>query len=302
MKVTTKTWLNMKRIFYFISILAVLFTACDKNELPKFDDADAFVKFDVTSASFDEDEGIVTIPVSLASLNGISDTVSYTVTDGKAVLESNYKLVDPNATLSFDAEHRVRNIEIEIVDKPGLYTGDLDFSITLTQSSVTIGAQNTCKVTINDLDHPLTPILGAYTANGDSYFGGASQWDIVVKKDASDVHKVWFENLVLNGTSEDVFGIVNDEMSEIQIPVKQVIATSSSYPLIRLEGYYGPDGATKIPQGGHITVTIAADKQSMTIQDEFGSEVYSDAAGTSSLGWYNIFKAGTVLTKKQFNF
>jgi len=298
MKVITKTWLNMKRIFYFISILAVLFTACNKNELPKFDDSDAFVKFDVTSASFDEDKDTVTIPVSLASIGGVTATVSYTVADGAAVLDSNYKLVDPNATLSFDANHRVRNIEIVIVNKSGLYTGDLDFSITLTNSSVAIGAQKTCKVTINDLDHPLTPILGAYTANGDSYFDGASQWDIVIKKDASDVHKVWFENLVKDGTNQDVFGIVDDEMSEIQIPVKQVIFISSTYPLILLEGFYGPDGETKIPQGGHITVTIAGDKKSMTIMDEFGSEVYSDAAGTSSLGWYNIFKAGTVLTKK----
>ena len=98
-------------------------------------------------------------------------------------------------------------------------------------------------------------------------------------------------------TNLDVYGIVNDDMSEIRIPVMQEIYKSSTYPLVRLEGYYGPTGDNFIPQGGYITVEIAADKNLMTIIDEFGSHVYNDAAATSSPGWYNIFKSGAVLTK-----
>jgi len=290
----------MKKILFIIPILAILFTACNKNELPKFDDSNAFVKLNLSSASFDEDKGTVTIPVTVVSVSGVNATVKYTVTDGKAKLDENYRLVDPTATLTFDATNRVRNIEIELIDKPGLYTGDLDFTITLSEeSSIQIGAQNSCKVTISDKDHPLTPILGTYTAAGESYFTsyGYSQWTVKIKKDANDVKKVWIENLVLGGTSLDVYGIVNDDMSEIRIPVMQEIAKSSSYPLIRLEGWYGPNGDDVIPQGKYITVTIAPDKNSMTIQDWFGSHVYSDAAGTTSAGWYNIFQAGVVLTK-----
>jgi len=287
----------MKKILFIIPILAILFTACNKNELPKFDDSNAFVKLNLSSASFDEDKGTVTIPVTVVSVSGVNATVKYTVTDGKAKLDENYRLVDPTATLTFDATNRVRNIEIELINKPGVYTGDLDFTITLSEeSSIQIGAQNSCKVTISDKDHPLTPILGDYTAVGESYFNGNTQWAVTLKKDASDVKKVWIQNLVPNGTNLDVYGIVNDDMSEIRIPVMQEIA-KSSYPLVRLEGYYGPTGDDFIPQGGYITVEIAADKSSMTIMDEFGSHVYNDAAGTSAAGWYNIFHSGAVLTK-----
>lgn len=288
----------MKKILFIIPILAILFTACNKNELPKFDDSNAFVKLNLSSASFDEDKGTVTIPVTVVSVSGVNATVKYTVTDGKAKLDENYRLVDPTATLTFDATNRVRNIEIELINKPGVYTGDLDFTITLSEeSSIQIGAQNSCKVTISDKDHPLTPILGAYTAVGVSYFNGNTQWAVTLKKDASDVKKVWIQNLVPNGTNLDVYGIVNDDMSEIRIPVMQEIFKTSSYPLVRLEGYYGPTGDVFIPQGGYITVEIAADKSSMTIKDDFGSHVYNDAAGTSAAGWYNYMFTGVVLTK-----
>lgn len=288
----------MKKILFIIPILAILFTACNKNELPKFDDSNAFVKLNISSASFDEDKGTVTIPVTVVSVSGVNATVKYTVTDGKAKLDENYRLVDPTATLTFDATNRVRNIEIELINKPGVYTGDLDFTITLSEeSSIQIGAQNSCKVTISDKDHPLTPILGDYTAVGESFFNGNTQWAVTLKKDASDVKKVWIQNLVPNGTNLDVYGIVNDDMSEIRIPVMQEIYKSSTYPLVRLEGYYGPTGDDFIPQGGYITVEIAADKSSMTIKDDFGSHVYNDAAGTSAAGWYNYMLTGVVLTK-----
>jgi hypothetical protein len=86
---------------------------------------------------------------------------------------------------------------------------------------------------------------------------------------------------------------VNEEKTELKIPVKQTIAVSSSYPSILFEGFYGPDGATEIPDGGSVTGLIQDGK--IVILDEIGSHVYN--ASNASAGWYNIFQADVVLTK-----
>ena len=85
-------------------------------------------------------------------------------------------------------------------------------------------------------------------------------------------------------------------MTEIRIPVRQTIATSNSYPAILLEGFLGEEGDIDLEAGQSITGTIAPNG-TITIQDWYGTCVYSDASGTQSLGWYNCFEAGVILRK-----
>ncbi|MGE0079568.1 MAG: Calx-beta domain-containing protein [Bacteroidales bacterium] len=277
----------------------VFFASCDNlNEVPEFSDSDSFVAFGKTTVSVSEDAATVSIPVTLASIKGSSTSITYSLVDGTAKLNDNYTLADPTATLTFDAENRTQYVVVNIVNDAGVYTGDLKFSVKLNGSSdINVGAEGTCTVTINDLDHPLAAILGTWTATGTSYFNGTESWDMEFVKDADDVSIVWIDNFVKGGSSELVYGNVNDDMTEIKVPINQVIATSTSYPLIRLEGFYGPSGDEDIPAGGYITITIAADKSSMAIQDWFGSHVWKDAGATSSGGWYNIFEADVVLSR-----
>jgi hypothetical protein len=290
----------MRKILSLLTIaLLVVFASCDKlNETPAFSESNAFVAFDKAALSVNETTATLSIPVTLASIKGISTTVTYTVIDGTAVQGTNFTMADATATLTFDADNRTQNIVVNVTDKPGVFTGDLKFTIQLSDAgTVKPNAENICTVTIVDKDHPLAAILGTWNATGTSYFNGSETWEMEFTKDASDVSIVWISNFVKGGSSELIYGVVNPAQTEIKIPVYQVIATSSTYPLIRLEGYYGPDGATDIPQGGFITVEIAADKSSMAIMDEIGSHVWKDAAGTSSAGWYNIFQADIVLVR-----
>lgn len=290
----------MRKILGLLTIaVLVIFTSCDDlNESPEFSDSKAFVSFDKTSLSIDENGATLNIPVTLASIKGKTATVTYTAVDGTAVQGTNFTLADVSATLTFDATNRTQNIIVNIIDKPGIYTGDIKFTIQLSEGgTVEPNAESSCTITISDLDHPLAAILGTWTASGTSYFNGSESWDMVFTKDASDVSIVWISNFVSGGSNVAIYGVVNEDMTEIKIPVYQVIATSSSYPLIRLEGYYGPSGEIAIPQGGYITVEIAADKSSMSIIDEFGSHVWKDETATSSAGWYNIYQADVVLTK-----
>lgn len=290
----------MKKFILFFSVIfigAFLLTSCELNEIPKFNEDDAFASFGKTSVEISEQGGTLAIPVILASVEGISTTVTYKIVDGTAKSGTHFSPVDGSATLSFDANNRTSNILININDLSGLYTGDLNFTVELLNSpDVSIGSDNVCSVTINDEDHPLAAILGDYNASGESYFNGPEQWTISLLKDPDDESIVWIDNLVNGGSNLAVYGVVNSEMTEIKVPAGQRIAESSSYGFIELKAFYGPYGEEEIPEGENITIKINPD-YSMEILDEVGSYVWSGADKTDGLGYYNIFQAGIVLTR-----
>lgn len=292
--------MKLFKLSYGLVAATLLLVSCDINKYPEFDDANAFVAIQKTSASIAENQGTLQIPVMLTSLSGIQGSVDFTLTPaatGGAVEGTHYKLLNSGKTLTFTKDEPVQYIQIEPIDND-TFGGDVRLTITLENAQgVQVGAVKECNVTIEDDEHPLSFILGTLTAKGPSYFNGDQEWSVTFEKDASDLSKVWIYNLVEGGSGSDpVYGVVNEEKTEIHIPVGQEIAKSSSYGLIALEGFYGEDGEEDIPLGGYITGIIDADG-TITLQDWFGSHVYNDAAGTSSAGWYNIFQAGVVLKK-----
>jgi hypothetical protein len=153
-------------------------------------------------------------------------------------------------------------------------------------------------VTITDDEHPLLFILGTMQAAGESYYNGPETWNMTFAKDEKDISKIWISNLVNGGSSAStpVYGVVNEEKTEIRIPVNQVIAVSSTYALIRLEGFLGPDGDEDIPDGGYITGAIAEDG-TITLADWIASSVYFDANASSFAGYYNVFLSGVTIKK-----
>jgi len=284
--------------FLIIGVLAILASCDNLNEVPEFSDSEAFVAFEKVSAGVDEDGATISIPVTLASISGMSQSITYSIIDSTAKEGVNFTLEDASQTLTFDAANRTQNIVINIIDNPGVFTGDLMFQIQISEDgAIKPNAQNICDVKIYDLDHPLAAILGTWTAKGTSYYNGEESWDMFFEKDADDVTIVWINNFVNGGSSLPVYGVVNEDFTEIKVPVHQDISESSSYPLVRLQGYYGPSGETEIDAGGKVTIEISADKSAMSILDEIGSYVWNDAGATDGAGWYNIFQAGVVLTK-----
>ena len=133
-------------------------------------------------------------------------------------------------------------------------------------TTLKLGSNSECKVTISDIDHPLTPMLGDYTVTGDDYWAGASTWGLTLSKDKDDDQKVWLSDLVKLGPSGaailgPVFGIVDDEMKTIEIPLEQ---TMNPYNGLKVMFYgfdaaadeYVKTGKTKVEivwQGGAVT-------------------------------------------------
>ena len=230
----------MKKIFTYISLVAIAAFAasCNMNKEPVFDDADAFVAFDKAAASCKETDGEVRIPVTLASVSGIATTISYEAVDGTAKAGENYDLADGAGTLTFTADSRTQYIKVKIYDPEvvydeegnrvgGRYTGDLKFSLKFKSTGdVNNSADNVCTVTIADLDHPLSAILGDWTFSAVCR-GADASWPCELKKDDSDDHMVWFYDLVYlsrsgwDGWDISYYGIVSEDLTTITIPLGQ---------------------------------------------------------------------------------
>jgi len=278
----------------------LLLASCNINELPEYDDSNAFVAFTSSSVNVGEEEGSKQVEVLLTSIGGIETTVNFEVTPAETAgaVEGTHYTIEGSKSLKFTKDAPTQKITLNIIDND-TFDGDVKFTIKLLDpEGVQLGASKTCSVTIEDDEHPLLFILGTLSAKGVSDFNGDTEWEVRIAKDDSDLSKVWIYNLVPGGSSSSspVYGIVNDEKTEIRIPVGQEVAVSSSYPHILLNGFYG-DTEEKIPTGGYITGEIAEDG-TISIKDYFGSQVFSDDAASNSLGWYNLMDPIITLKKQ----
>ena len=281
---------NMKKIYSVIALAAalVMLASCELNKEPVFNDSDAFVAFNNAAFSCAETDGEISIPVTLASLNGMSTTVSYEAVNGTAKEGVNFELVDGAGTLTFSPAERTQYIKVKILDPgvsyspntgermSGLYTGDLKFTISFKSTGdVAASRQNACTVTIKDTDHPMSALLGDYTMSAVSYFNGPVRWTMSILKDEKDDHMVWFFNIfAVDGfadTDTMYYGNVDADLTTITIPLGQ----ESEYT--RKTGYhltlYGVDNELEGYETGNLTVTILKDASGAVTGLDFGEEL-----------------------------
>ena len=287
----------MKYTYLALCASALLFAACDDNEQPAFSDSDAFVAFNSSTATVAEG-ATVEIPVTLASLSGLTATASVEVNcnydNTCTVVEGvNFEIVG-SKTLKFDADNRTAYVSIHYI-ADGEYTGDLTFSLSLKSDDVNVGHENECVVTLSDAEHPLQFILGDYSASADSYFSsrGHYDWTVTISKDASDVSKVYIDGLdpffLKNGYKGHIYGTVNDDKTQILVPASQ----SYDYSTATIEMF-----STADPDDPNAKELTAADNMEIDIQDEGKTLVVRNCYGIYMSGWYNLMYGDLVLTKQ----
>ncbi|SKC63386.1 Calx-beta domain-containing protein [Bacteroidales bacterium WCE2004] len=230
---------NMKRIYSVVALLCGLltFASCELNKNPEFNEADAFAEFEKTALAFDETAGEISVPVTVASLNGRNVTVSYGAVDGTAKEGVNYDLVDGSGVLTFTPETRTQYIKVKVYDPDvvyadgarvsGRYTGDLKFKLEFKSTGdVKASMESSCTVTIQDTDHPLSNILGNWTFTGVDH-GEVVSWPCELKKDADDDHVVWFYDIAhyararFDGWNASYYGVVSEDLTTITVPLGQ---------------------------------------------------------------------------------
>lgn len=278
------------------ALAAVALASCN-NDQPEFNDKDAFVSFTDTKATIDENKATLEIPVQLSSLKGKEGSVDFEITPDEsapAVEGTNYTVANATRTLTFTKESNVQNIKLNIVDLAGTFTGDLRLTIKLKNAQgVNLGTENTFQVTIADLDHPLAFMLGTFNASGESKYDGATTWNVEIKKDDSDVNKVWIYKILPAGTNDKypVYGTVNEDKTELRIPVGQnTLKSSSQYAWLFAFGGIA-DGNFTDEVTDYMSCPITTDangKAIISIPYVFGAYATSDAAGNDGLGWFEL--------------
>lgn len=277
------------------SAVAILAVSCKGlNEAPMFNPADSFAAFDKTTMAATEEAGRVSIPVTIASIDPIATTVTYAVdTENSTAVEgTHFKLVDPSAVLTFANDARTAYIELDVLPIRGDagYTGDKVIVLQLTGSNdVNLGSSSVCKFTINDLDHPLSAILGEYTLND-----GSVTKTITIEKDAKDVTVVHFPD-IMSGVSTwlgpeysfDIVGQVSKDMSTIVIPLP--VDTGYKYSNGESLMIYQGNASSVFYTGSSVTLTATATGFS---SGEFGLVGYIKGAGY--VEWIDPF----TITKK----
>lgn len=287
----------MKRINTIFALAAgiAMFASCDINQTPVWSDDDAFAAFDKTAVSVKEDAGSVRIPVTIASIDPVEVAVTYAAVDTLGAKNGvNFKFTNESGVLSFDGEQRTAYIEVEIIDNPGVFTGDLKFSVDLKGAGdLNLGANKTCVVTITDNDHPLAAILGNYTGSGPDYSGAMATFNINVVKDADDLNVVWFENFdptfasYSSSTVNRFYGNVSAAKTEIVIPQKQEFKLSAGNgPLV----LYGFDAVTSGDAENYTDIKIKVEDGKLTFTNGFGA--FDDKY------FYSAYDGNLVLTKK----
>ncbi len=262
----------MKKIILLLNVFALcLLASCNPNKIAEFDDKDAFVAFGGANYAITEDGTSIKVPVTLASVKGLDATVTVEGVDGTAKAGVDYNIA--TSSLQFNSTTRTAYVEVSIINRPGEYTGDLNFTLKFGNlGGLNAGFQSTTTITINDLDHPLSFILGEYTASGVSYWDGPITWTMTLKKDPADDSKVWFDNIFGDsgwaGDDTMFYGVVSQDKTTITIPLGQTseYTYSNGKPLILLgltSDLYGYDS-------GNVIVTIKDDGKNLDFGKEYG--------------------------------
>ena len=201
-----------------------------------------------------------------------------------------------NAIITFtpDTGYKVKSVKLN----------NSDVTSEIMYNKYTIGfidSDNTVEVEFEKIaeneGQSLAFIIGNWNALGyDYYSGGAEEeWTATFEKDPIGLNKVWIYNICSGGCSSSyaVYGIFNEDKTEIHIPVGQSTAATSSYGVF-LEGFRD-EGKTKIENGDYIVGKINEDG-TITFEDWFGTHAYQSGT-TTSAGWYSL-KTGAIFKKQ----
>lgn len=176
----------MKNVYTIVAALALVLTASCNRAL-EFEH-ETFATFSTSSYSVDENIGEVKVPVTIFNPTGSDIQLSVKIIEGSAVADDDYQVMSSNL-MTFAAGETTKDFVIAVTDKSGEFTGSKDFNLQLESltDNVSVGAFNTVKFTIKDLDHPLAMFIGEWSGQIGSYFdGGDIPMTFVIKSNDED--------------------------------------------------------------------------------------------------------------------
>lgn len=289
----------MKKIYY-IAAAIVLMTSASCNRAIELQ-PQTFATLDAVTFSVDETVGKVAVPVSIYNPTGAEVQVTVKAVDGKGVKGVDYEIVSPaSGILTFSGETTTQNIEVEITDFSGEFTGGKDFTIEIASATagVSVGSYDTAFFTIKDLDHPLAAFIGDWTGGPlvDFFYGDQYALNISIVSNDNDptFNSVLIQNIdpyfagagFSAASGCNIFlAVANEDRTQLLLESGQPVG----YDDCVIMGFDGPD-LSSANTTQYALFNLNTDG-TLTIPNAFG--VYSSNAG----GWYSAYLGGLTLSK-----
>lgn len=249
----------MKSIVRIFSVIALAagFVAC--NEVAEYKTV-PFASLDMRSASVKESaEGtVLNIPVHLYNNQGAC-AVTYAIEDGTAKNGVDFTPVDASGVLNFPAGTDSLAIGVNIKGQPGVFTGNLNFTVALksADNDVKLGVLKDCTVEIADLDHPLTAIFGDWNMTAVTLASSGytiAKFVTSLSQYEGNPYRVWISNVIPFTASEyygayvkgaKVYAEVSKDLKTITVPMPQDMGASANDAFGVAENYwlYGWNGS-----------------------------------------------------------
>lgn len=245
----------MKKILVTTGIAFVAMIMLSCNRKAEFTSL-SFVYFESNNKTVYESDGIIEIPVYASA--DAEFTVTFTTVDGEKTDAStgltvpngqkgvDYSIVDNDAAIlayPYGTEKQV--IKVQIVDFPGVLTGNKEFSLKLQSAGneVSLGGFSTCKVTIIDNDHPLKEIFGEYAATDKD----GVAWTMTFAEDPNSYTQILIDgiiptvagNWVGKGLRHYVEAPVTADLKKISIPLGYTFPDTLNDNDVQVFGYDG---------------------------------------------------------------
>ena len=291
----------MKRITILcFAALTALAASCDRK--PDFKDMTA-VYFPNTNIRIDEDADIYDIPIKLHGEKR-DFAVTFEAVDGTSSRPAeegvDYEIYENPATIvPFSSSDDTKYIRVKVTNRPGVMTGNKDFSIKLknaTNGVITAGT-STCKVTIMDNDHPLKTVFGAYDAKDNS----GAQWTVTLLEDPSSTYNVLIDGItptfagkwVEEGEKLLLSGTVGSDLKTIRVAYYQSFMADYDGETLYM---FGVDNNGYIISSGSAIFTATED--GFTFTNGQGLYMCSITADNSIIA-YDMAEAPIVWKKRQ---
>ena len=303
----------MKHIVKSIALLALAagFVSC--NNVAKYETY-AFVSFGGTKYNVREDAGVFKMPVNLVSDEDLTTTVTYTISSkSTAVKGTDYTISNDSGVLTISTDPaKCDSIEICPIAALGTITNNksLVFELeTVVGEDIYLGATDSCKVTLVDIDGPLYRMIGDWSGTVTGYRGDIKiNWSIEECEEGEaaaypDANLKISTGSIMNlgdglKTEKDVYCYFDQQLSELLIYPAQLWMMDIQFSNGEVLSFSIDEEATL--DGAAVPVTLSYNDNTLT----FNNLVYyalwtKDSEGNADLcaGAYDYIESGGILRK-----
>ena len=232
---------NIYKVFAAAALLSI--AACT----PKAD----YVTYDfvnVPATAVTNEDVVLEIPVQTVAQSGVGSEgaeVQFKVIEVKGANGVDYTVEPANGIVSTTMDTPGK-IVVKPTNKVGEYTGDYKLAIELTGVSgdFSIGGSYQTSITIKDIDHPLSEILGTYAVQHVYFYDGSlyyGRFDMELKPVDGNINQVACTGINMfaadynNAAGDfDVIGDVSEDMKTITFVCPQAVRFSTGYGTLEL--------------------------------------------------------------------